>query len=588
MTSVVNSVRSVLAEAADGKYASCLKAVSELDRITDGWRGSGSVYVLRNVSLEGLEPFLKLSGYEHGLKLDVRFSDYDAYQTELLDPASSFRQTTPDLTVLALWLDNLPLAFDDSDTLRVDAVFDHVAGLVEQAGSVTTGPIAVNTFLPPIHGLAPWAELDELNQRIRALASADNRLRLIDFDRLQAQLGVAQTVDRRFWFQYKAPAAHPFLRLWAHHLGQIMAGANGGIRKVLVLDCDNTLWGGIVGEDGLAGIRLSSQDGPGVIFDTFQRQVLALQRRGVLVALCSKNNEADVFEVLDSHPHCRIKREDLAAWRVNWDDKAANMESLARELNLGLDSFVFVDDSATECDRIRQTLPMVDVLQVPEKLHELPGLLPGYLGFGGLGASAEDVRRTRFYKDERQRKADSETFTDLTTFLASLDLSATVGPVLSEQVARVAQLTQKTNQFNLTTRRYNDGEIAALASDPDSLVMTMSVADKYGDYGLTGVAVVRHEGDLATIENLLMSCRILGRKLETVFLGEVQAAAMERWPVNRVAASYRPTAKNSQVARFYEDHGFTLLDEEGDERRYQRAAAADWAGIPYIQITRRN
>jgi len=359
---------------------------------------------------------------------------------------------------------------------------------------------------------------------------------------------------------------------------------------VVAADCDNTLWGGIVGEDGRQGIQLDPHEYPGNIHHAFQRQLVQLVRQGVLLVLCSKNNEADVLEVIDQHPGCFIRREHLSGWRINWQDKARNLEELAAELNLGLDSFVFIDDSPVECGLVRQLLPMVDVLQAPKRVYRLPELLRDYSGFFRLVVTEEDRRRTAQYQAQRQREAERSHAGSLTDYLAGLGLVAEIGPALAEEVPRVAQLTQKTNQFNLTTRRYGEGEIARLHEDPDSLVLCLKAQDRFGDYGLTGVAIVVRKDKSAEIDTFLLSCRILGRRLEDVFLNRVLAAALAAWPVESASAEYLRTRKNAQVADFYERLGFRTTGGDGSQHiRYECVLAerrADQVG--FIEVVDRS
>ncbi|MBC7543475.1 MAG: HAD-IIIC family phosphatase [Candidatus Sericytochromatia bacterium] len=567
-----------------------MQAVAKLDQLDHAWKAEGSVYVLRNVTVEGLAPFIKLPAYRQNLRLNVTFSDYDTYQQDLLDPASRFHESRHDLVVLALWLDTLAMAFDGRDALQAEAVFDHVQNVVAQIKQHTDAPIAINTFLPPFHHQDEWCPLPglaALNQRLRDAATSDGQLLLVDFDRLLGTIGMKQGLDRRYWFRFKAPAGPAFLQAWGRKLAQAVASLKGLSRKVLILDCDNTLWGGVIGEDGLAGIQLSPHDYPGNVYHAFQRQVLALQQQGILLALCSKNNEDDVFAVMRDHPDCIIRHEHLAGWRINWQDKAANLIALAEELRLGLDSFVFIDDSPTECDRIRQSLPEVAVLQVPSAIHELPSLLQEFQGFMTLTLSAEDQVRTELYQLERQRRQVSAPHGDLADFVASLALKASIGEARIEELARVAQLTQKTNQFNLTTRRYSESEIGHLAADPESLVLIMKVADTYGEYGLTGVAIARRESSGIHVDTFLLSCRILGRQLETVFLREVLALAAGRWGPQPVRAEFIRTAKNDQVATFFDNHAFVRDGGDTQHQHYVLPELPIQPPIPYITVVRR-
>ncbi len=387
----------------------------------------------------------------------------------------------------------------------------------------------MNTFVPPYYsdfGISSAKDLSshhnevlQLNQLIREYVLSNSaRFVLVDWERFVRLLGAGESMDYRFWYMSKAPFKKAFLDLYALELVKMARALKGKSKKCLILDCDNTLWGGVIGEDGLQGIKLDRHSYPGNIFYEFQKSILRLHDRGVLIALCSKNNEQDVWDVLEGHPDCLLKREHLSAWRVNWSDKASNISDLAAELNLGLDSFVFVDDNPVECGLIQDMLPEVTVLQVPDKLYTYPQLLKCDGLFDTLSFSTEDRQRSQMYRDESNRKHEQAKFETLDQYLASLSLSIKVHPAKEDEVPRVAQLTQKTNQFNLTTRRYSEAKISGLSKDPEWTVMSLFVRDKFGESGLTGVLIAHKDGDVGIIDSLLMSCRILGRNIEKAFV----------------------------------------------------------------------
>jgi FkbH-like protein len=586
------ALRPILDSARDGRLTSVSAAVGRLDQLDLPWAGRGTVRFLRNFSIEGIEPYLKLAGYRRGLRLQTSFGDYDNIEQEILQPDSALHREPPDVVAAALWLDRLSMAFDAAGCFDADAVRAHVQRLIDQLRERTTATIAVNTFLPPSHAVEGWSgapALADLNRELCRRAEGDPRLYLVDFERLHAELGDEQTFDRRFGLLYQAPLQRAFLALWAEHLAQAVSALKGQRRKVLVVDCDNTLWGGIVGEDGPAGIQLDPYEYPGSAFYTFQRQLLELERQGVLLALCSKNNEADVQEVLERHPHCLLRPDRLAAARVNWQDKAANLEELSAELNLGLDAFVFIDDNPVDCGRIRSALPMVETLALPDKPFLIPTVLARFTMFRGLSATAEDAGRTVQYHAERKRQSAARTAASLDDYLKSLGLAVEIGPATPDELLRVAQLTQKTNQFNLTTRRYSVGDIAALVERGDNLIVVMRVQDMHGDYGLTGLAIVRREQDARRIDTFLMSCRVLGRRVEDVLLAETLALAERRWGAGPIRAEYRVTPKNAQVRDFFDRRGFDRVTETETERTYALNGVPPRAPEPidFIKITRR-
>ncbi|MEI6638640.1 MAG: HAD-IIIC family phosphatase, partial [Chlorobium sp.] len=441
-----------------------------------------TINFLRNFTIEGIEPFLQYHCKLAGLVPQVTFGNYDMVYQEILDSQSHLYHSSPDLIVLSLYLDTyLPDGWRAS--WRADQVMSGLATLLGDVAKNTDCIIALNTFIPPYYsdcGISTdkdspshYDEVLKLNQLIRAYIMANHsRFILIDWERFVRLLGADESMDYRFWYMSKAPFKKGFLDLYAQELVKVLKALKGKSRKCLILDCDNTLWGGVIGEDGLQGIKLDRHTYPGNIFFEFQKSIIKLHDRGVLIALCSKNNEQDVFDVLDNHPDSLLKREYFAAWRINWNDKASNISSIASELNLGIDSFVFVDDNPVECSLVQNMLPEVVVFQVPEKLYKYPQLLLQNALFETLNVSSEDRVRSQLYRSEGNRKDEQGKFETLQVYLESLSLSIKVHEVKDDEVSRVAQLTQKTNQFNLTTRRYSESRIKAISNSSEWAVIT--------------------------------------------------------------------------------------------------------------------
>ena len=321
----------------------------------------------------------------------------------------------------------------------------------------------------------------------------------------------------------------------------------GKAKKCVVVDCDDTLWGGVVGEDGLDGIKLDRNSYPGKAFYDFQTGLLHLAERGILVVLCSKNNEADVLEVLDKHPGCRLKRKHLSAWRVNWQDKASNIAEIAEELNLGLDSFVFVDDNPVECGLVKELLPEVTVLQVPQKLHELPSLLFEQGFFDAFRLTEEDHKRAQLYQSESPRRQSRGGFKSVEEYLSSLETVAVIHRMRSGEIPRVAQLTQKTNQFNLHPKRYSERDVAAFADRPDAAVFTLSVSDRFRRYRprrRPHSRMPRRRGPVVLSDELRP-----GQRPERVMIARCLAGYGGTWGISTWHAERRH-AQNQQVADF--------------------------------------
>jgi len=389
---------------------------------------------------------------------------------------------------------------------------------------------------------------------------------VIDLDAVRGRLRGAPFVDPRTWHIGRVPYSRQAMRAIAGEYSKVVRAAKGRSRKCVVLDADGTLWGGIVGEDGVHGLRIGPTF-PGSPFYEFQQSLLALRDRGVLLALCSKNDPEAVAEVFQARAgDMPLRMEHFAAVRVNWADKAQNIREIAAELNIGIDSLVFVDDNPHETALVSELLPDVHVMLLPDDPVEYRGALESCGVFDALGVSEEDRRRSDMYAKERLRREERQSSSlSVEDYLRGLEMEAAIERVDDGTVARTAQLTQKTNQFNLTTRRYTDADIRRFVSSPDYDVLAARVKDRLGDSGIVGVAILHHDGDGTTIDTLLMSCRVLGRGVEDALLAACLRAAQRR-SRGDVVGEFIPTAKNARVSDFLPSRGFAA-DGEGRFRR---------------------
>jgi FkbH-like protein len=341
-----------------------------------------------------------------------------------------------------------------------------------------------------------------------------------------------------------------------------------GRRKVAVVDLDDTLWGGVVGEVGVSGLTLGDE-GVGLAFKDLQRELLKLHDAGIVLAVCTKNNAGDAEDGF-THPEMVLRREHFAADRINWQDKATNLTEIAEELNLGLDSLVFLDDNPVERDWVRQALPEVCVPELPADPVDRPAFVAEATWFQTLDVTDDDRRRAASYRTQGVRRKAQASARSFEEFLASLEQEVTLEPVHEATLARAAQLCQRTNQFNLTTRRHTLADLEAMLEDDAVELHTIAVRDRFGDSGITGVAIVAFEGEDARIDTLLLSCRVLGRRVEDALLAFLAARARARG-ARGLVGEFVPTERNAQVADFYPRRGFTeagdkkwRLDLEGD------------------------
>jgi FkbH-like protein len=410
--------------------------------------------------------------------------------------------------------------------------------------------------------------INEFNANVVDFARQHNNVKVIDLSDFGRSYSNEQLIDWKYFFLSKIQISPRLNKSFNYWFVKKTEAINQARKKCLILDLDNTLWDGILGEDGIDGIKVGG-DYPGNAFSMFQLSLLELGKSGVILTICSKNNEKDVLEVWEKNPFLILKKEHFAAYRINWNNKADNIKELAEELNIGLDSLVFIDDNPSEREIVKQLLPMVEVPDFPEQ----PYLLPTFFEkiqkkyFDVYALTEEDVSKTEQYKANAKRLDIQKNFTDFSEYLASLEMVISIQKVNAFNILRIAQMTQKTNQFNLTTIRYNQEDIQRLVDDNEQ-IYCISVKDKFGDNGITGAMILKKVNEESLeIDSLLLSCRILGKGIEKAFIYQVLNLLKEQ-KIGRVLASYIPTSKNEQVKDFYEKIGFLLIDDIKGIKKY--------------------
>jgi FkbH-like protein len=571
--------------------------------------GSLRIGIVRSFTSELLDPWLKLAAALQGLGIDIYHAPYGLSLQEA-EPDSGLVSHAPDVTVLLLDCEsvhpafNAPLVEHDADTQRqvADVVLDRLCSILERFRSQPIGHMvlallparigpALGTFdAQSERSQARW--WSDLKGRIAAcLRTSMRAASLLDLDELLLDIGRSHFFDRRLWYSARFPFAPRAAFEVATRIVEVGVLTKRPKAKVIALDADNTLWGGIIGEDGIEGIALGP-DYPGNCYLDFQRRLLDLEQRGFVLALCSKNNAADVEQVLSSHPHQLIKDHHFVAKRVNWLDKATNLRELADELNLGLSSFVFVDDSAHEIAAVRRLLPEVEAVQMPLDPLDVPTALEHVARLQTLSLTAEDQSKTGMYIAERERRSHKARFGQdagaLGDYLSSLDMRMQVVYDSAAHVGRLAQLTQKTNQFNLTTRRRDEQQLADLIAAQDWLVAHFSLTDIFGDSGIVGLALVRRLGGAtAELDSFLMSCRVIGRNAEQAFLATL-LRKLKQEGVRTLFADYLPTSKNGLVADFLPKQGFSRRADGRHERRLDQGPAVSLAAKSPIVVTESN
>ena len=532
--------------------------------------------VISNATSDLLIPALVASAARHGIALSCVQSEFDQMEQTALAPDSSLNAAHLDAVLVALDYHGLALQATPGDP---DSARSTVAAAMARLDAIRTGLrqngktiCILQTIARPAEGLFGSFDsqlagtvanlIDAINKEIvdRAAQSSDV---LLDVASLAATVGLADWHDPTLWNLAKLPFRGEMLPLYADHVCRIIAALRGKSRRCLVLDLDNTVWGGVIGDDGLDGIAIAQGDPTGEAHLSVQRAALALRRIGVVLAVSSKNNDEIARLPFRKHPEMLLKEEDIAVFQANWTDKATNIQAISKELSLGLESLVLLDDNPVERGLVRRILPKVAVPELPADpaLYARTLAAAGY--FEAVTFSAEDRVRADYYRDNARRASLMGQAGDVDAYLASLDMTITFQPFDSIGRSRIAQLISKSNQFNLTTRRYSEAEVEQIEQDPTAFTLQIRLADMFGDNGMISVLICRKEAQSWFIDTWLMSCRVLGRKVETAVLQELALHARKRG-ITRLVGLYCPTERNSLVEHHYEKLGFHLEERLPD------------------------
>jgi FkbH-like protein len=530
-------------------------------------------------------PILKASLLRLGLRPSTYVAPYGQVSTSLLDPDGPLARFRPQVTLLANATSHLP------GWPPLAATLDEVQRHVDAACRSLLEPCAVfhertgsEIVLDNFHAF-DWRAAGNLGAKLPGdpanfvrrlnLTLGDRAPRFVhinDVAALAARHGLAAWFDERYWHLAKQAVSFDCVPDYCRSLASVIGAVLGRTKKCLVLDLDNTLWGGIIGDDGLAGIQIGEGSPEGEAFRAFQGYVRQLRERGVLLAVCSKNDDGIARSAFTDHPDMLLRLDDFVAFKANWQPKSENLRAIAREIDLPLESFVFVDDNAAERHEVRQALPEVTVPELPEDAAGFVRALDRERLFEVVTLTTEDLRRTDIYHARRQSLEAIAGTTDVSAYLASLEMKATVRPFEPVAFERITQLVNKTNQFNLTTPRVVAAEIERLASDPEAVTRTVRLQDRFADHGLISVLFGRVEGRTLLIHAWLMSCRVLGRGVERLLFNDVLATARARGVVD-IVGEYRPTARNMLVKDHYATLGFTRDAVEGTADRWRLQVA---------------
>ncbi len=565
-------------------HALDLNQLTKLAKVIDKARSDGRsldplvpfrLALLSNSTVDMVVPALIATAARHGIALEVIQPPYDQVRQEALTPDSTVNRSNPDAVLLAIDYRALPLRLSLGDAEASSATIQGVIGYLQALRDgikVNSDTVCIfQNFAPPVEAL--FGSLDRaLPGTLRSLIDGINRELsehilgsgdvLLDVAGLAETVGLADWHNTQLWNLAKFSFSDELIPLYADHVARTIAALRGKSGKVLVLDLDNTVWGGVIGDDGLEGIKVAQGDAHGEAHLTVQRLALDLRLRGIVLAVCSKNTDEVAREPFKRHPEMLLRLEHIAVFQANWNDKATNIQAIAEELSLGLDSMVFLDDNPVERGLVRKVLPQVRVPELPEE----PAFYARTLAAGGyfesVAFATEDLKRAGFYQDNAKRATLQKQVGGVDAYLASLDMTITFQPFDATGRARIVQLINKSNQYNLTTRRYTEPEVAATENDPAVFTLQVRLADIFGDNGMISAVICRPgEAGVWEIDTWLMSCRVLGRKVEHMVLRQIIEHARMAG-ILKLIGTYRPTDRNNLVVDHYSKLGFTKVNGE--------------------------
>ncbi len=548
--------------------------------------------ILSDAASQQFVPLLKALFHENGSGVDIYEGAFDAAELEVLNPASGLYAFRPSIVVLANCTQALrnryyqqgPAGFVEASADRITQLWD---ALIAQTGARV---IQCNFPLPDERQFGNYdrkapqslvACVAALNAEIDVRSRERGNVLICDVEAIASDVGRRQWFDDRLWNMTKAFCNLEHLPLVAQALVQITLATAGRVVKCVVLDLDNTLWGGVVGDDGPHGIAIGAH-GDGEAFFHFQSWLLSLKRRGILLTVCSKNDHENAVRPFTENPDMVLKLDDITVFVANWDNKADNIRSIRDTLEIGLDSMVFLDDNPFERNLVREFLPDLIVPELPEDPADYVRVISRLNLFETSSFSAEDVARSDLYKQEAGRRQLQSSFTSIDDYLASLQMIIEVVRFQPEKISRIAQLIQRSNQFNLTTHRYSEAECERMMRDGEGcLPLSATLSDRFGDHGLISIVILSPQPEELRITDWLMSCRVLTRGVEQFLMNRVVELARERG-LARIAGEYIPTAKNAMVKDFYAQFGFEKTCESEGRAQWELHTASWQPRTVYI------
>ena len=566
-------------------------------------RKGPKIAILSSFTAKGIKEILFVKCCEIGCLPEIYVGEYSQYQQEILDAGSGLYKFGPDIIII--FIDTMAILGDQyfnpyriSDKERkdwVDEKLKEIMSLIRKIKENSSAKILLHNFQVPLHSPLGILEnkqkfgfiesIEELNSGLRGSFKNDSRVFVFDYDSFCSRVGKQNIMDYKMYYlgDIKIGWEHvpELCREYLAYIRPLMSMT----RKCIVLDLDNTLWGGVVGEDGLEGIKLGN-DPEGRPFMEFQKYLLSLFNRGVILAINSKNNMDEALAVLQKHPNMVLKEEHFAAMQINWNDKISNMKAIAEEISIGTDSLVFIDDDKLSREIIRKALPEVLVVDLPEDRSLYLKTLMDIDVFSSFHITEEDRKKGKMYAEHRRRKELQKTATDITEYLKGLGTVVTLEKSSSFSIPRISQLTQKTNQFNMTTRRYMEEDVKKFSKNNNFIVMSVKVEDKFGDSGITGAIIVeKNEKNNSQwrIDTFLLSCRVIGRRIEETLLAHILKEA-KKGKARTLIGEFIPTKKNIPARNFYKNNGFRLVKRCDGREIWEYNVAKEYNSPGFIRV----
>lgn len=539
---------------------------------------------LGNITFEPMPDYVEIVAACRGLETSTYIGGYDQYMQELINDSSALSAFSPQVIFINLTLRELvPEIVNRYSSLSADEIeaakqqiLDKAVSTVQLALERYQATVIVSNFPVPGNfqlGIADQKHIcpesvfySELNVEISRRLRDKPRAMVFDMDRLVSLYGRLNAYDEKMYYLAKVPWQEEFYLVIADQLIRHVSAAAGRTKKCLVLDLDNTLWGGVLGEAGIHGVKVGHGDGESEAFYDFQNRIRSLKDRGIILAVCSKNNPGDVEEMFAQRTGMPLKMADFSATEVSWDMKHQGISRIAEKLNIGLDSIVFVDDNPAECELIWQMLPQVETILLPDDPSVYPALLDSFFGFDKMQVTAEDQEKAKQYAEGESRVKHQAGFDDLESYLESLGTEISIVQAGEQQKMRVHQLFSKTNQFNVTTKRYSMAEVESFIEGDGFDIYTVQANDRFGDLGIIGLCLVDNSSEHKVfIDSFILSCRAMGRGIETAVMNFLKEEYFGRRNMRSIESMFVPTRKNMPARNFYIDQGFEAVTGDSEE-----------------------